>query len=126
MTTEGGYGMALNRFAVGVVKRSDGQCSIARAAYNAREKLVDERSGKIHDYRYLGEPEWQGICGPDEVPVWATDRQALWNTVERRENQSTRPNDAQPARDSKIALPHELNASQRIRLAQDFASYMAQ
>src|SRR5262249_54865988 len=83
--------------------------SIARAAYNAREKLIDERTGQIKDYRYIGEAEWTGIFAPDHAPPWAMDRQALWNAVERREDQSTRPDTAQLARDFKIALPFELD-----------------
>jgi hypothetical protein len=118
--------MALNRFHVSVVARSSGQSSIARAAYNAREKLIDERTKQIKDYRHLGEPEWKGIFAPEQAPPWAADRQALWNAVERREDQSTRPDDAQPARDFKIALPHELNRDQRLDLTQEFAIYMAQ
>jgi hypothetical protein len=50
----------------------------------------------------------------------------LWNAVERREDESNRPDDAQPARDFKIALPHELNRQQRLQLTQEFAFYMAQ
>jgi hypothetical protein len=98
---------------------------IARAAYNAREKLIDHRTNQIKDYRHLGEPEWKAIFAP-EAPPWATDREALWNAVERREDQSTRPDAAQPARDFKIALPHELDRDQRRRLTQEFAEYMVQ
>jgi hypothetical protein len=49
----------------------------------------------------------------------------LWNAVERREDESTRPDQAQLARDLKIALPHELNAEQRLQLVTDFAREMA-
>jgi hypothetical protein len=118
--------MALNRFQVGVVSRSAGQSSIARAAYNAREKLIDHRTALIKDYRHLGEPEWKGIFAPEQAPPWATDREALWNAVERREDESTRPDSAQPARDFKIALPHELSRDQRRQLTEEFARYMAQ
>jgi len=111
---------------VGVVRRSAGQSSIARAAYNARDKLIDQRTNQIKDYRYIGEPEWTGIFAPEQAPPWATDREALWNAVERREDESTRPDDAQPARDFKIALPHELDREQRLHLTQEFAQYMAQ
>ena len=47
------------------------------------------------------------------------------NAVEHREDQSTRPDQAQLARDFKIALPSELNADQRLALTKDFAEYMA-
>jgi hypothetical protein len=50
----------------------------------------------------------------------------LWNAVERREDQSTRPDQAQLARDLKIALPYELDEGQRRRLVKDFAREMAE
>jgi hypothetical protein len=50
----------------------------------------------------------------------------LWNAVERREDESTRPDSAQPARDFKIALPHELNRDQRRQLTQEFGQFMAE
>jgi len=118
--------MALNRFEAGIVTRGKGQSSIARAAYNAREKLTDERTQEAKDYRYLGEPEWTGIFAPELSPDWARDREKLWNAVERREDQSTRPDQAQLARDFKIALPHELTAQQRLALTKEFSVEMAQ
>lgn len=54
------------------------------------------------------------------------DREKLWNAVERREDQSTRPDQAQVARDFKIALPYELNVDQRRALVYDFALEMAE
>jgi len=106
------------------VTRGKGQNVIARAAYNAREKLVDGKTNQAKDYRYLGGLEWSAIFVPDYAPEWASDRQKLWNSVERLEDESTRPDQAQLARDFKIALPHELNAAQRAQLVTDFATEM--
>jgi hypothetical protein len=108
------------------VSRGKGQSVIARAAYIAREKLRDERTNGVKDYRYLGEPEWQEIFAPDQAPDWALDREKLWNAVERREDESTRPDQAQLARDFKIALPYELDVDQRRALVHDFAREMAE
>lgn len=117
--------MALNRFDVGIVKRSDGHNVVARAAYNARERIVDERTNQVYDYRHLGEPEWKAIFHPEQAPGWVTERDNLWNAVERKEDKSTRPDQAQLARDFKVALPHELNAEQRVDLVQKFAQEFA-
>ncbi len=95
----------------GLVKRSEGHNVVARAAYNARERLVDERTNQVYDYRYLGETEWKGIFDPEHAPDSVLNRERLWNAAERREDQSTRPDQAQLARDFKIALPFELNAN---------------
>ncbi|HTB11096.1 MAG TPA: MobA/MobL family protein [Bryobacteraceae bacterium] len=121
----GGIVTALNWLEVGVVKRSDGHNVIARAAYNARERLVDERTGQVYDYRHLGEVEWKGILDPERAPDWVLNRERLWNATEQREDQSTRPDQARLARDFKIALPTELNAERRLTLTKDFAEYMA-
>ena len=53
---EKGDGVALNWIEATIVKRSEGKNVIARAAYNARERLVDERTNVVYDYRHLGEP----------------------------------------------------------------------
>jgi MobA/MobL family len=113
--------MALNRFETQPVKRSEGHNAIGRAAYIGRDKMTDERSRKTWDYRHETGLEWRGLFVPKGAPEWAKDRQRLWNEAEAREDKSTRPDDARPARDFKIALPHELNAKQRIYLVTDFA-----
>ena len=125
--------MALNNIAISIFGRtSKGGNVIGHAAYNARDRLKDERTGTIFNFRREGGLEWQGIFAPNGAPGWAKDlgrdpekltehRQCLWNLVEKAEDRSTRPDEAQLARDFKIALPHELNAEQRRWLITDFA-----
>lgn len=117
--------MALNWFEAGIVRRSEGHNVIARAAYNARERLVDERTNAVYDYRHLGEVEWKGILNPEHAPDWVTERERLWDAVELKEDRSTRPDDARLARDFKIALPSELTAEQRLALTQEFGEEMS-
>lgn len=119
---EEGDGVALNWIEVTFVKRSEGKNVIARAAYNARERLVDERTGVVYDYRHLGEPEWRGILDPEFAPDWVTDREQLWNAVEKTEDRSKHRATAQLARDFKIALPEEFNHDQRLALTREYAS----
>src|SRR5580658_6017841 len=116
----GGGNTALNIFIPGIVKRSEGFNVIARAAYNGRERLVDERTGKVYDYSDLSGLEWKGIFAPEEGPDWAREREGLWNQVELKEDQSKHADTAQLARDFKVTLPHELNAEQRRWMVTDF------
>jgi hypothetical protein len=117
--------VALHWIEATIVKRSEGKNVIARAAYNARERLVDERTGVVYDYRHLGEPEWQGVFNPEQAPDWATEREQLWNVVEKTEDRSKHHEKAQLARDFKIALPEELSPEQRLALTRDYASEFA-
>lgn len=113
--------MAQYRFSPAIVSRGGGKSIIAKAAYNAREAIRDERTGELKDYsRKTGGVEFSGIFAPKNAPEWATDRARLWNAIEQREDRSTRPDQAQLARSIELNLPHELNADQRKQLLRDF------
>lgn len=99
--------------------------AIASAAYVSREVLQDERTGKYFDFRAKGGVEFAGIFTPKGAPEWMQDRQELWNRVEERADDSQRPDRAQTARRFILALPHELNATQRLWLTKDFARSLA-
>ena len=92
-----------------IVSRSSGRSAVACAAYRAGEKLYDERYGKTQDYERKSGVIAQGILTPNNAPEWMHDQEKLWNAVERREDRSTRPDQAQLAREMVIALPHELD-----------------
>jgi hypothetical protein len=112
--------MAIYRFSVSVVSRGAGQSVIAKAAYNSRDKIRDERTGELKDYSRAGGVLFSGIFAPKDAPAWTRDRAQLWNAVERKEDASTRRNQAQLARDIELALPHELTDQQRKLLVTDF------
>jgi hypothetical protein len=113
--------MAIFHLSVKVVSRGGGQSAVAKAAYNSRTKLEDERTGLKKDYSRGAEAiVFSGIFAPKNAPQWASDRQQLWNEVERKEDASNRAASAQLAREVVIALPHELSAQQREWLVKDF------
>lgn len=113
--------MAQFRFSAAIVSRSAGQSVVASAAYRAGEKLRDERTGDIKDYsRRSWSVLYTQILTPQNAPNWMLDRQRLWNEVERREDQSTKPGTAQLARDLELSLPHELTHEQRVQLVCEF------
>jgi hypothetical protein len=124
-----GVAMALNNFSASILGRSSKNPSvIARAAYNGRCKLEDERTGKVFDYSKKPGLEWEGIFAPNDgrgLPAWVKDRQQLWMEVERKEDASKHRDTAQLARDFKIALPHELSEEQRRWLVTDFGRYLS-
>lgn len=113
--------MAIYHLSVKAISRSAGRSATAAAAYRAGCKIADERTGEIHDYTRKGGVESADIVLPDNAPAWAADRTKLWNAAELAE---TRKNSC-VAREFEVALPHELPAEERRKLAVDFARDMA-
>ena len=115
--------MAIFHLSVKAVSRSAGRSATAAAAYRAGEKIVDERTGEIHDYTRKGGVESADIVLPDGASEceWATDRAKLWNAAELAEKRK----DACVAREFEVALPSELSPAERRNLALDFAKDMA-
>lgn len=108
--------MADYRFSAKIIKRSNGQSAVASAAYRAGTRLVDDRTGEIHDYGRKGGVIHSVVMTPEATPEWMHDRAQLWNTVETVE----RRGDAQLAREIQLSLPHELDQAQRKALLLDF------
>ena len=99
-----------------IIKRSAGRSSVAAAAYRSAERLVDERTGDVHDYaRKQGVAE-TFIMAPSGSPDWALDRNQLWSTVELTEKRKG----AQLARELNVALPIELSRSESKELLQSY------
>lgn len=109
--------MAIFHLSVKTISRSAGRTATAAAAYRAGVEITDERTGDVHDYRRKGGIESAELVLPAEAPEWASDRNAVWNAAEQAE---TRRNST-VAREFEIALPSELSAIERQRLARDFA-----
>ncbi|MDQ0418721.1 hypothetical protein J2Z48_002925 [Croceifilum oryzae] len=109
--------MAIYHLSMQIVSRGKGQNAVAMAAYRSGEKLLDEDSGEVKNYQRLTPPE-AFILAPKHAPIWAYDREQLWNEVERVEKRV----DSQLAREMNIALPRELtNEEQRI-LVEEFVT----
>ena len=109
--------MAIFHLSVKTISRSAGRSATAAAAYRAGVKISDERTGEMHDYTRKGGVESAELVLPAGAPEWAADRGLLWNAAEQAE---TRKNST-VAREFEIALPEELTAAGRQRLALDVA-----
>lgn len=113
--------MASYYFSMAPMSRSAGRSATAAAAYRSGERILDERTGDIHDYtKKLGVLS-SDIVLPDGAPDWANDRSKLWNAAEKAETKIN----ARVAREIQVALPGELNPEQRHKLAMDFAKAIA-
>jgi ATP-dependent exoDNAse (exonuclease V) alpha subunit len=108
--------VAIYHLSAKVIGRGAGRSSVAAAAYRSGERLIDERTGLVHDYsRRRGEIEcW--IQAPENAPEWARDREELWNRVEASEKRR----DSQLCREAEVALPKEISREQQDELVREF------
>lgn len=88
---------------------------LACAAYRSGEKLVDEIEDKAFFYKREIAPVTH-ILVPENAPEWASNRERLWNEVNKIEKNYN----AQFAREFNIALPLELTNEQQEKLALEF------
>ena len=109
--------MAIYHLSVKTFSRSKGQSATAAVAYRAGAKIHCDHERRDHDYSKKRDVLHSEIFLPPNAPSWATDRQQLWNEVERAEKRKN----STVAREFEVALPNELNEQQRIALVQDFA-----
>lgn len=109
--------MAIYHLSVKTISRSSGRSATAAAAYRAGVSITDARTGLVHDYRRKGGVVSATLVLPLDAPAWAYDRAAMWNAAEQAE---TRKNST-VGREFEVALPEELTAADRARLAHDFA-----
>lgn len=108
--------MALFHFHATQVKRSAGQSAVASAAYRTGEKLFSEYYGEASDYTRKGGVICSKILLPAHAPPEYTDRQTLWNAVEKAE----RGKNAQLAYSFDIALQNEFSLDENITLTRQF------
>ena len=101
---------------VDIVTRAKGASVIAKAAYNARDKLQDEYYGKTHDYSKKEDLVFSKIFLPEHIPKEFSNREYLWNEVEKIEKSKN----SQLARNLLFELPRELNEQNRIKLISEF------
>jgi len=97
------------------ISRGKGRSATAAAAYRAAEKIIDERTGLVHDYTHKQGVVHKEIMTPKDV-TFEGNRQGLWNLVEASEKRL----DSRVAREIRVALPHELNTESRIKLTREF------
>lgn len=99
------------------IARSKGRSATASAAYRAAEKVIDQRTGHVHDYSLK-----KGVLDRFMFNNAGMTRSELWNLAERSENRA----DARVAREWVLALPHELNREAHKRIIENFSHGLIQ
>jgi hypothetical protein len=97
-----------------VLSRSDGRSAVAAAAYAARTKMTDQRTGLSFNYRYTPGLLEEGLVN------WHQSAEALWNAAEKSEAKSN----ARVARELRPALPAELPLDEQRRLVHGFSLWL--
>ena len=110
------YSVAIYHLSAQIISRSGGKSATAAAAYRARDKVYDERTGLNFDYSYKGSADYCQILAPAHAQDWVDNREVLWNKVEAAE----RRKDSQLAREINVALPVELSREEKIELGLSF------
>ena len=108
--------LAIYHLTANIISRGRGQSAVAAAAYRSGTTLRDRRYGVTHRYNGKRGILQAEVMTPPEAPAWASDREALWNSVEAREPRK----DSQLARLIEISLPVELSADERVALVRDY------
>lgn len=108
--------MADYRFSAQMIGRSSGRSATAAAAYRSGERIVDARTGLVHDYTRKQGVLHKEIIAPDNAPDWMHERAQLWNAVEIAELRGN----SQLAREIQLSLPHEFSTEQNANLLRSF------
>lgn len=109
--------MAIFHLDFKIVKRSEGKSSVAKAAYHARCRITDVRTGDTYDYSRRTDLYGHFILAPVNAPEYIVkDSIALWNEVERVERQQN----GQTSRFFVVAIPAELNNDEKKKLVLEY------
>ena len=97
-----------------VLSRSDGRSAVAAAAYAARTKMTDQRTGLSFNYRYTPGLLEEGLIN------WHQSAESLWNAAEKSETKIN----SRVARELRPALPAELPLDEQRRLVHGFSLWL--
>ncbi len=112
--------MAIYHHSTKAITRSSGRSATGAAAYRAGEKVVDERTGEVHNYRRKRGVLGKEIVMPDGAS-WKPTREQLWNAAEAAEKRK----DSCVAREHEVAIPAELTPEQQHDLVRAYARNLA-
>ena len=103
--------MAIFHMGFSNISAGKGRSAIAGASYRSGEKLFDQKEGRSYFYARSVMPE-SFILTPKNAPEWASDREKLWNEVERKDRRAN----SRYAKEFNVALPVELSEDEQKEL----------
>lgn len=113
--------MAIYHCTTKPISRSSGRSATASSAYRSAQKIIDKKTGEIHDYTRKQGVIYTEIIPPKNTNIDEVSREDLWNLAE----QSEKRKDARVAREFVIALPHEISREKQIGVAKEFSQYLS-
>ena len=108
--------MAIFHCQIKIISRGKGKTATAAAAYRSGTKIVDDEFGKTHDYTRKGGVAFSEILLCVNAPSKYSDRQTLWNEVQKIEKQKN----AQLCREVEVALPIEFSHHEQIEVVREY------
>jgi ATP-dependent exoDNAse (exonuclease V) alpha subunit len=102
---------------VKTIGRSAGRSAPAAAAYRLGERIHDEATHRVHDYRARSGVETSFTMAPAGAPEWAHDPERLWNAAEAAEKRKN----STLAREVELALPDATTDEARLAIVQAFS-----
>ena len=108
--------MAIFHCQIKIISRGKGKTATAAAAYRSGTKIVDDEFGKTHDYTRKGGVAFSEILLCVNAPSKYSDRQTLWNEVQKIEKQKN----AQLCREVEVALPIEFSRNEQIEVVREY------
>ena len=108
--------MAIFHCQIKIISRGKGKTATAAAAYRSGTKIVDDEFGETHDYTRKGGVVFSEILLCVNAPSKYSDRQTLWNEVQKIEKQKN----AQLCREVEVALPIEFPRDEQIEVVREY------
>ena len=108
--------MAIFHCQIKIISRGKGKTATAAAAYRSGTKIVDDEFGETHDYTRKGGVVFSEILLCVNAPSKYSDRQTLWNEVQKIEKQKN----AQLCREIEVALPIEFSRNEQIEVVREY------
>ena len=108
--------MAIFHCQIKIISRGKGKTATAAAAYRSGTKIVDDEFGETHDYTRKGGVVFSEILLCVNAPSKYSDRQTLWNEVQKIEKQKN----AQLCREVEVALPIEFSRDEQVEVVREY------
>ena len=108
--------LAIFHCQIKIISRGKGKTATAAAAYRSGTKIVDDEFGETHDYTRKGGVVFSEILLCVNAPSKYSDRQTLWNEVQKIEKQKN----AQLCREVEVALPIEFSRDEQIEVVREY------
>ncbi|PKE69218.1 MobA/MobL family protein [Macrococcoides caseolyticum] len=95
---------------------------VACASYRSDDELFSERTNERIKFRNHSVQPESFILTPENTPDWATDRETLWNQVDKIEKKNTKTKSPRLATEVLLSLPNDLERNVQRELVNNFVN----